>query len=567
MTPDLPSLPDLPATNYRLGIEGNGYGSDDRLLFESGYSDEDMRSYGRACYELGARSTAAQPAGFKLLKDTTYEERSWPEDAAHENGNYSCCCVICLRQFTGHKRRVVCKVCYAAPPAAAQPADAGPWSLTEAGSLQSADFTHDVQLGISGDFTNKDERLAYARGLCAKLNAAAAQPARLTIDELARTAYLVFCDAQDDSGWESLNDGERQSFTRVAEALNGTIAEMGSAAAQPVEPTVTPTEAVVGFASWVTCRPGTLPAGEGHDAAPWSEAVHEFVVAQGWPTVRDVFPHNLKRPPLSAPPAASGDSTPPSEPAVWPGAAQTWKWMTHPHWNEGFPIPVLLTTDPDSGEVWYQPFSTSCTDFEWACRDKEWAEVAAPVQGDPSGALRPEPESTEPDCHGLDTRGRVRFYEHDFYVLSNFSAFSLKWKGHTFPTSEHAYHWEKFAARTRALGDGMYVRDEILDAPSAHEAFKIAERVKNLRRPDWDDLKVDIMRDILRAKATQHEYVRRKLLATGDRYLVEDSWRDDFWGWGPNRDGKNMLGRLWMEVRAEFRAAEPPQAASGSRGD
>ncbi len=23
----------------------------------------------------------------------------------------------------------------------------------------------------------------------------------------------------------------------------------------------------------------------------------------------------------------------------------------------------------------------------------------------------------------------------------------------------------------------------------------------------------------------------------------------DFWGWGPNRDGKNMLGKLWMKVR------------------
>lgn len=101
-----------------------------------------------------------------------------------------------------------------------------------------------------------------------------------------------------------------------------------AAAAQPVEPTVTPTEAVVGFASWVTCRPGTLPAGEGHDAAPWSEAVHEFVVAQGWPTVRDVFPHNLKRPPLSAPPAASGDSTPPSEPA---DGEQLWLWQNGDH--------------------------------------------------------------------------------------------------------------------------------------------------------------------------------------------------------------------------------------------
>ena len=61
------------------------------------------------------------------------------------------------------------------------------------------------------------------------------------------------------------------------------------------------------------------------------------------------------------------------------------------------------------------------------------------------------------------------------------------------------------------------------------------------------------MLDILRAKASQHEYVRRKLLATGDRELIEDSWRDDFWGWGANRDGLNMLGKLWMEVRTEIR--------------
>lgn len=160
---------------------------------------------------------------------------------------------------------------------------------------------------------------------------------------------------------------------------------------------------------------------------------------------------------------------------------------------------------------------------------------------------------------GLDTAGRVRFYEHDFYVLSNFSAFSIKWQGRRFPTSEHAYHWEKFEPGTKDE-QGMYVRDRILDAYSAHDAFKMAEQWKPLRRADWDDVKVGIMLGILRAKAAQHEYVRRKLLATGDRELVEDSWRDDFWGWGPNRDGKNMLGRLWMQVRSELRGIAPKAA-------
>lgn len=166
-------------------------------------------------------------------------------------------------------------------------------------------------------------------------------------------------------------------------------------------------------------------------------------------------------------------------------------------------------------------------------------------------ALRSSPKTTAPDgCHGLDTLERVCFYEQDFYVLSNFSAFSLVWKGLRFDTSEAAYHFEKF--------NDTNILWEIRTAPSAHEAFKIAERNKRLRRSDWDSVKVGIMRDILRAKAAQHEYVRRKLLATGDRELVENSWRDDFWGWGPNRDGQNMLGKLWMEVRAELRAAAPP---------
>lgn len=152
--------------------------------------------------------------------------------------------------------------------------------------------------------------------------------------------------------------------------------------------------------------------------------------------------------------------------------------------------------------------------------------------------------------HKLDTDTQVFFYEQDFYVLSNFSAFNLKWRGFVFPTSEHAYHWEKF--RNLYDQNGL-IRAAILNAPSAHEAFKISEENKGLRRRDWDEVKVDTMHNILWAKVHQHEYVMRKLLATGSRELIEDSWRDDFWGWGPNRDGKNMLGKVWMEIREELR--------------
>lgn len=149
----------------------------------------------------------------------------------------------------------------------------------------------------------------------------------------------------------------------------------------------------------------------------------------------------------------------------------------------------------------------------------------------------------------------VRFYERDFYVLSNFSAFRLRWQGHDFDTSEAAYHWTKFP-------DAPEVQEMILTARSAHEAFKIAESQAIFRREGWDDIKLSVMRGILSAKVEQHEYVRRKLLATGDRLLVEDSWRDGFWGWGPNRNGQNWLGRLWMEVRERLR--NPPTVTKGA---
>jgi N-glycosidase YbiA len=165
--------------------------------------------------------------------------------------------------------------------------------------------------------------------------------------------------------------------------------------------------------------------------------------------------------------------------------------------------------------------------------------------------------------HGLDTPERVCFYEQDFYVLSNFSAFRVKLlvddgsggEIHaTFDTSEAAYHWFKFPHMPE-------LQAFIRAAMSAHDAFKMAEEYKARRRTDWDSVKVDVMRKILRAKADQHEYVRRKLLQTGTRELVENSWRDNFWGWGPNRDGQNMLGKLWMEIRAELREkAENPSA-------
>ena len=118
-----------------------------------------------------------------------------------------------------------------------------------------------------------------------------------------------------------------------------------------------------------------------------------------------------------------------------------------------------------------------------------------------------------PDApHGGDTRSEVFFYERDFYCLSNFSSFALTWRGLEFPTSEHAYHWEKFTSRDGAepTDSCRAVQERIRAARSAHFAFKLARAAfPTMVRPDWPEIRVGVMRDILRAKVAQHPYVRR----------------------------------------------------------
>lgn len=49
----------------------------------------------------------------KIMDDVAamIKRGDFTEDFKHENGNYTCHCQSCGRVFTGHKRRVICKVC------------------------------------------------------------------------------------------------------------------------------------------------------------------------------------------------------------------------------------------------------------------------------------------------------------------------------------------------------------------------------------------------------------------------------------------------------------------------
>lgn len=78
-------------------------------------------------------------------------------------------------------------------------------------------------------------------------------------------------------------------------------------------------------------------------------------------------------------------------------------------------------------------------------------------------------------------------------------------------------------------------------------------------RPDWDQVRVRIMRWCLRMKLANNWITFSELLLrTGERPIVEESRKDDFWGAkviddGNTLVGMNVLGRLLMELREQVK--------------
>jgi ribA/ribD-fused uncharacterized protein len=72
-------------------------------------------------------------------------------------------------------------------------------------------------------------------------------------------------------------------------------------------------------------------------------------------------------------------------------------------------------------------------------------------------------------------------------------------------------------------------------------------------RPDWEEVKDDVMREAVLAKFIQHPEIREVLLGTGNALLVEHTKNDSYWGDGGHGHGKNMLGIILMEVRERLR--------------
>lgn len=131
-------------------------------------------------------------------------------------------------------------------------------------------------------------------------------------------------------------------------------------------------------------------------------------------------------------------------------------------------------------------------------------------------------------------------------MFFNFSAHGLTLDGVWWPTSEHYFQAQKFVGTPHA--------DQIRQVKLPKDAARLGRQRTRPLRPDWEAVKDDVMRQAVLCKFETHADIRDILLSTGHQDLVENAPGDYYWGCGQNGTGKNMLGKILMEVRERLRA-------------
>jgi hypothetical protein len=148
-------------------------------------------------------------------------------------------------------------------------------------------------------------------------------------------------------------------------------------------------------------------------------------------------------------------------------------------------------------------------------------------------------------------RKKIFFWaEKDQYgAFSNFHPGPFEIDGKMWPTTEHYFAAQKTMDESE--------REAIRKAETPLDAKRMG-RVVNLR-PDWDDVKYDVMMDALRAKFGNSSELKELLVGTGDALIYEDSPHDKVWGTGRRGgvgSGQNLLGKALMQVRQELSVVE-----------
>ena len=138
-------------------------------------------------------------------------------------------------------------------------------------------------------------------------------------------------------------------------------------------------------------------------------------------------------------------------------------------------------------------------------------------------------------CH--DDKNIKGFFD-EYRYLSNFHLCEVLFEGVLYPSSENAY----MAAKTTDLESRKQ-----FETIKPREAKELGMKIK--LRDNWDQIKFQVMYDILLDKFTRNSDLRQELLDTGDKFLEETNyWGDVIWGVCDGK-GQNNLGLTLMKIR------------------
>lgn len=144
----------------------------------------------------------------------------------------------------------------------------------------------------------------------------------------------------------------------------------------------------------------------------------------------------------------------------------------------------------------------------------------------------------------------IYFYKvaEPYGCFSNFSYHGFQVDGKFWRTSEHYFQAQKFV--------GTLYEEEIRNVDTAIQAAKMGRDRKRPLRKDWEEVKDDIMRKAVLNKFMQNEDIKKVLLETKEQEIIEQTTTDYYWGCGDDGTGKNMLGKILMEVRESLNGGE-----------
>ena len=139
------------------------------------------------------------------------------------------------------------------------------------------------------------------------------------------------------------------------------------------------------------------------------------------------------------------------------------------------------------------------------------------------------------------------FHEEQYRFLSNFYEAKVEYCGLVYGSNEAAFQAQKCIIEEEKIPFTAY---------DPGKSKGVGRRVQ--LRPDWEEVKVGLMEEIVRAKFTQNPELAAKLLATGDKVLVEGNhWGDTYWGVDTHTgQGENRLGKILMEIREELKGKQ-----------